>query len=56
MTWADFVLAGTFDYLRNLVRIPDLEKKYPAFAKIIDNVYSIPQVKAYADAAPYTEE
>nr|WOZ07763.1 glutathione S-transferase GSTs8 [Agrotis ipsilon] len=56
LTWADFMLAGTFDYLKNLVRIPDLAKKYPAFQKVIDNVYSFPQVKAYADAAPHTDE
>ena len=44
-----------FDYLKKMLRMPDLEKKYPAFQKVIDNVYSIPKVKAYADAAPATE-
>ncbi|KAJ8712537.1 hypothetical protein PYW07_005379 [Mythimna separata] len=56
LTWADFMLAGSFDYLRNLLRMPDLSTKYPAFQQVVDNVYSIPQVKSYADAAPYTEE
>ncbi|KAJ8712536.1 hypothetical protein PYW07_005378 [Mythimna separata] len=54
LTWGDFVLAGVFDYLKMMLRIPDLEKKYPAFQKVIDNVYSIPKVKAYADNAPPT--
>ena len=52
LTWGDFVFAGMFDYLKMMLRMPDLEKKYPVFQKIIDNVYSIPKVKAYADAAP----
>ncbi|KAJ8712543.1 hypothetical protein PYW07_005385 [Mythimna separata] len=55
LTWGDFVLAGMFDYLKKMLRMPDLEKKYPAFQKVIDNVYSIPKVKAYADAAPATD-
>lgn len=41
-----------FDYLKMMLRMPDLEKKYPVFQQVIDNVYSIPKVKAYADAAP----
>ncbi|KAJ8715260.1 hypothetical protein PYW08_005241 [Mythimna loreyi] len=54
LTWGDFVLAGVFDYLKLMLRIPDLEKKYPAFQTVIDKVYSIPKVKAYADNAPPT--
>lgn len=52
LTWGDFVFAGMFDYLKMMLRMPDLEKKYPVFQQVIDNVYSIPKVKAYADAAP----
>lgn len=40
------------DYLKLMLRMPDLEEKYPAIKKIRDNVYSIPKVKAYAEAAP----
>ncbi|KAH9640302.1 hypothetical protein HF086_001654 [Spodoptera exigua] len=50
LTWGDFVFAGLFEYIKILVVVPDLEKKYPAFQKVLDNVYSIPKVKAYADA------
>lgn len=52
LTWADFQFAGMFDYLKAMLQMPDLEKKYPAFKQVTDNVYSIPKVKAYADAAP----
>ncbi|CAH1639318.1 unnamed protein product [Spodoptera littoralis] len=55
LTWADFVFAGFFDSIKFIVRIPDLEKKYPAFQRVIDHVYSIPKVKAYADALGPTE-
>nr|WAS27873.1 glutathione S-transferase [Mythimna separata] len=55
LTWADFVLTGTFLFLKMITRIPDLEKKYPAFQRVLDNVYSIPQIKAYAEKAPVTD-
>lgn len=32
--------------------MPDLPKEYPAFKEVVDSVYSIPKVKAFADAAP----
>ena len=51
MTWGDFVLAGMFDYLKYMLRTPDLEKKYPAFQKVIDNVYAIPKVQAYYETS-----
>uniref|UniRef100_A0A2A4J778 glutathione transferase n=1 Tax=Heliothis virescens TaxID=7102 RepID=A0A2A4J778_HELVI len=54
LTWGDFAVAGMLDYLKNLLRMPDLEEKYPIFKQVVKNVYSIPQVKAYADAAPFT--
>ncbi|XP_026732536.1 glutathione S-transferase 2-like [Trichoplusia ni] len=55
LTWGDFYFAGLFDYLKVMLQMPDLEAKYPAFKKLIDNVYSLPKVKAYADAAPKTD-
>ncbi|CAB3234381.1 unnamed protein product [Arctia plantaginis] len=54
LTWGDFVLAGMIDYLKFMMRMPGLEEKYPALKKVRANVYSIPKVKAYADAAPYS--
>ncbi|XP_049702481.2 glutathione S-transferase 2 [Helicoverpa armigera] len=54
LTWGDFVFAGMLDYLKRMLRMPDLEEKYPAFKQVVKNVYSIPKVKAYADAAPET--
>ncbi|XP_075980040.1 glutathione S-transferase 2-like [Anticarsia gemmatalis] len=54
LTWGDFSLAGAYDYLKLTVQIPDLDERYPALKAAVDKVYSIPQVKAYADAAPKT--
>ncbi|KAJ8715263.1 hypothetical protein PYW08_005244 [Mythimna loreyi] len=53
LTWGDFVFAGLFDYFIKVLRMPDLEKKYPAFQKVVDNVYSIPKVKSYSDSTNY---
>ncbi|KAJ8715264.1 hypothetical protein PYW08_005245 [Mythimna loreyi] len=50
LTWGDFVLAGILDYLKYMLRMPDLEKTYPVFQKVIDNVYSSPKVKAYSES------
>lgn len=44
-----------FDYIKHLLVVPDLEKKYPAFQKVVDAVYTIPKVKTYADAVGPTE-
>nr|AYM01176.1 glutathione-S-transferase sigma class [Spodoptera littoralis] len=55
LSWGDFVFAGMFDYIKHLLVVPDLEKKYPAFQKVVDAVYSIPKVKTYADAVGPTE-
>lgn len=52
LTWADFVFAGMYDYLKMMLRIPDLDTKYPNLKKVVDNVYSLPQLKAYLAAAP----
>ncbi|CAH2093201.1 unnamed protein product [Euphydryas editha] len=55
LTWADFVFAGMFDYLKSMLRIPDLEKKYPSFQQVIDSVYAVPKLKAYRDNAPKSD-
>ncbi|XP_050549803.1 glutathione S-transferase 2-like [Spodoptera frugiperda] len=55
LTWGDFVFVGWFDYIKDLLVVPDLEKKYPVFQKVVDAVYSIPKVKTYADAVGPTE-
>ncbi|KAJ0174440.1 hypothetical protein K1T71_009548 [Dendrolimus kikuchii] len=52
LTWGDFVYAGCLDYLKTMLQMPDLEEKYPILKKPIEAVMAIPQVKAYADAAP----
>ncbi|XP_021186079.3 glutathione S-transferase 2 [Helicoverpa armigera] len=52
LTWADFFFAGIFGYLKTMLRMPDLEKKYPAFKQVVDTVYSLPKVKAFTDAIP----
>ncbi|CAH2246216.1 jg3689 [Pararge aegeria aegeria] len=54
LTWADFVFAGLFDYLKMMLQTPDLEQKYPSFKQVVDNVLSNPKVKAYVAKAPET--
>ncbi|XP_047521485.1 glutathione S-transferase 2-like [Pieris napi] len=51
LTWADFVFTGMFDYLKMMLRIPDLEKKYPSYQQVIDAVYSQPKIQAYVKKA-----
>lgn len=48
------MFAGMFDYLKTMMQTPDLEQKYPSFKQLVDNVLSIPKVKAYVDKAPET--
>ncbi|GBP56318.1 Glutathione S-transferase 2 [Eumeta japonica] len=55
LTWGDFVLTGMLDYVKVMMRMPDLEEKYVNIKKVADNVVAIPQVKAYVDKAPKTE-
>nr|WOZ07759.1 glutathione S-transferase GSTs4 [Agrotis ipsilon] len=55
LTWADFALTGTMLFLKMITRMPDLEKKHPAFQRVIDNVYAIPQIRAYLEKAPVTQ-
>lgn len=51
LTWADFVFTGVYDYLKTMLQMPDLDKKYPAFKKLYDTVLSLPRVKEYNAAA-----
>lgn len=55
LTWADFYFAGVYDYMKVMLRRPDLDQQYPGFAKVYETVYSLPKVKAFADAAPKTD-
>ncbi|GBP56310.1 Glutathione S-transferase 2 [Eumeta japonica] len=55
LTWGDFVLAGMIDYMKVMLRMPDLEEKYVNIKKVADKVVAIPQVKAYMDKAPKTD-
>ncbi|KAG6447464.1 hypothetical protein O3G_MSEX004993 [Manduca sexta] len=55
LTWADFVFVGYFDCLKMLLRMPDLEEKYPIFKKLVEAVENIPKVKAFIDSAPKSE-
>nr|UQQ66584.1 glutathione S-transferase sigma 7 [Conogethes punctiferalis] len=52
LTWGDFVLAGMFDYLKDMMQDQSLDQKYPALKKVADNVYSLPQLQAYLAQAP----
>ncbi|KAL0871452.1 hypothetical protein ABMA27_005175 [Loxostege sticticalis] len=54
LTWADFLFAGMFDYLKMMMRTPDLEEKYPNFKKVVDRVHALPQLQEYLANAPKT--
>nr|QGZ00482.1 glutathione S-transferase sigma1 [Glyphodes pyloalis]QOL02382.1 glutathione S-transferase sigma 1 protein [Glyphodes pyloalis] len=54
LTWADFVFAGMFDYLKHMTQDPELGSKYPALQKVVDKVYALPQLQAYLASAPET--
>ncbi|XP_047535693.1 glutathione S-transferase 2-like isoform X2 [Vanessa atalanta] len=55
LTWADFVFAGMYDAFKFLLKISDLDEKYPSFKKLQETVLSIPKVKAYCDKAPKSD-
>ncbi|XP_063365360.1 glutathione S-transferase 2-like isoform X2 [Cydia amplana] len=55
LTWGDFVFAGVYAYLKAMLQAPDLDERFPAFKKLEQTVYSLPKVKAFADAAPKTD-
>ncbi|XP_050347851.1 glutathione S-transferase 2-like [Nymphalis io] len=52
LTWADFIFAGMYDCLKFILKVSDIDEKYPSFKKLQDKVLAIPKVKAYCDKAP----
>lgn len=52
LTWADFVFAGMIEYLKTMMRIPDLEQQYPSFTEVVKAVHSLPRVQDYLAQAP----
>ncbi|CAG9788907.1 unnamed protein product [Diatraea saccharalis] len=55
LTWGDFVFAGMLDYLKVMMRRPQLEEEFPSFKQLLDNVYALPQLQKYLAQAPDTE-
>ncbi|KAK9719597.1 Glutathione S-transferase, N-terminal domain [Popillia japonica] len=55
LTWADFFFTGTIEYLNHMARVNLLEK-CPNLQKVVQNVSSIPAVKAWLDVRPKTED
>ncbi|KAI5637802.1 hypothetical protein NE865_09457 [Phthorimaea operculella] len=52
LTWGDFVFAGMYDYLKMMLRMPDLDSKYPVFKQLQDHVLNLPKVKEWVAQAP----
>ncbi|XP_046969310.1 glutathione S-transferase 2-like [Vanessa cardui] len=55
LTWADFVFAGMYDAFKFLLKVPDIDEKYPSFKKVQEKVLAIPKVKAFCDKAPKSD-
>ena len=53
-TWADVYFAGIIDYCCYLMEANLLEN-YPVLQKIVDDITSHPNVKAYIDRRPETD-
>ncbi|XP_068617952.1 glutathione S-transferase 2 [Battus philenor] len=52
LTWADFVFAGLYLYLKGMLQMPDLDDKYPSFKKLYDTIFSFPKIKEYVAKLP----
>ncbi|XP_050677216.1 glutathione S-transferase 2-like isoform X2 [Leptidea sinapis] len=52
LSWGDFVIAGMYDCFKMILKMPDLDEKYPNIKRIKNTVLSIPKVKEFCDAAP----
>ncbi|CAG4942576.1 unnamed protein product [Parnassius apollo] len=52
LTWADFVFAGVYDYLKMMLQISDLDEKYPSFKKLKESVITLPKVKEFCANVP----
>ena len=55
MTWADLTIFNMHDVLMNLVKIPEIVKKYPKFDDLANRVGSLPNIKHWVETAPKTE-
>lgn len=49
------MFAGIYAYLKVMLKMPDLEKKYPSFQQVVDAVYTSPKVKEFHEKAPKTD-
>ncbi|CAK1587227.1 unnamed protein product [Parnassius mnemosyne] len=54
LTWADFVFAGVYDYVKTMLQMPDLDEKYPSFKKLKESVVTLPKVKEFCANEPKT--
>ncbi|KAI4471543.1 glutathione s-transferase [Holotrichia oblita] len=54
LTWADFFFVGLLDYLNHMVG-KNLIEDSPNLQKVVENVTSIPNVKAWIDSRPQTD-
>ncbi|CAG4942572.1 unnamed protein product [Parnassius apollo] len=52
LTWADFVFAGVYDYLKKMLQMSDLDEKYPSFKKLKETVVTLPKVKEFCANVP----
>ncbi|XP_013195571.2 glutathione S-transferase 2 [Amyelois transitella] len=55
LTWADFMFAGMYDYVKTMMQAPDLDEKFPSFKKLEQTVLNLPKVKEYVAKAPKCE-
>lgn len=54
LTWADFFFAGILDYMNYMIG-KDLIADYPNLKQVVENVNSIPTVKAWIESRPQTD-
>ncbi|XP_026318447.1 glutathione S-transferase 2-like [Hyposmocoma kahamanoa] len=55
LTWGDFVFTGVYDYFKMMMRMPDLDTKYPVFKELNDKVLALPRVKEFVAKAPISD-
>ncbi|CAH2044172.1 unnamed protein product, partial [Iphiclides podalirius] len=55
LTWADFLFAGMYDCLKMVLKLPDLDVRYPSFKNLHRRVLSLPGVDEYCKKAPHSE-
>ncbi|XP_018334284.1 glutathione S-transferase [Agrilus planipennis] len=54
LTWADIILAAWLDYLNYMIS-GNLLEKYANLQSVVNNVLSIPQIKAWIEKRPHSE-